>query len=138
MLLLFCSPVVIKAQADRAEKDESLFFEELAKEDALQEQYLRLTDEEDQHDYWNDQNSFEAELKKYNYHTYLSYLKVKTEAYAAHELECSAACGHGAYYFSQAEFYKQFTGDVLTTQLTSVDDRATNATLGMVQKDNKQ
>lgn len=138
IVLLFCTPVFLPAQHEDLAKDVPIFFQELAKEDALHEQSLRLTDEEDQADYWNDQHSFEAQLKKFSYKTYLSYLKEKTMAYTAHEQECSATCGHGTYYFRQAEYYKQFNSNVLTTQLSSVDEKATAGKLGVIQKEDQQ
>ncbi len=133
--VLLCCPLMLQAQQAVSEGEESRFFEELARGDALQEQYLRWTDEEDQQDYWNDQKSFEVDLKKYKYKTYLSYLKGKCEAYSSHQSECSVRCGHGSYYYLQAAFYGQFNTDDLTQQLSSVDDKTNTVKLGLVKNE---
>lgn len=138
MVVSLCCPVIMQAQQSDAEGEESRFFEELAREDAVLEQSLRLTSEEDQQDYWNDQKGFEAGLKKLNYSTYLSYLKGKSEAYASHKAECSVRCGHGSLYYLQAEFYEQFNTAALATQLSSVEDKASPGKLGMIKNEDPQ
>ncbi len=88
------------------------FFILQAWEDAVLEQQLKISEEEDQHDFWEDQKNFEMALKKNNYKDYKLYLYAKCEAYAAHEAQCSDRCKHGSHFVRQAAFYARYRGKV--------------------------
>ncbi|MDG1571224.1 hypothetical protein OZ410_02780 [Robiginitalea sp. M366] len=115
--LLFCAltgPGLLYAQ-----KDETSFYTRMGQADGLFEQRMRFTDAQDEWDYWKDQRAFEKSLEGQKPRAHRIYIRAKRGVYASHH--CLPACNHGDYYWLQASYYAQMTGD--TKGLATVVNR---------------
>jgi len=81
------------------------FYQRMAISDALYEETLSFTSEEDEADYWKDQLNFEKQLKEVAYSAYKTYIFYKRKAYLDHQQDCDIARFHGKGYNKQASFY---------------------------------
>ncbi len=131
-LLILAPAITVLGQEGYVLPADVSFFEQQAWEDATVEQQLRISEEEDQDDFWEDQKNFEMALKKNNYKDYQVYLYAKCEAYAAHEAQCSDRCAHGSHFVRQAAFYALYRGKVqaLSSEVPATDDKIA----GVIQK----
>ncbi|WP_394973943.1 hypothetical protein [uncultured Croceitalea sp.] len=105
LLHIFYLSLLIPFTGIAQEDNVKLFYSDLAKRDALQEQNLVFTNLEDCKDFWQDQNDFEILLNRRNPFAYKIYLKSKANAYNLHHLDCDANCEHDENYLSKKTFY---------------------------------
>ena len=102
---IFYILLLIPVKGFTQEDTVKLFYADLAKRDALQEQNLMLTNLEDYKDFWQDQNDFEVLLNQSNPIAYKIYLKEKARVYNLHQLDCDTNCKHDENYLSKKTFY---------------------------------
>jgi hypothetical protein len=108
LLHIFYSLLLIPIAGFAQEDTINLFYADLAKRDALQEQNLVFTYSEDYKDFWQDQNNFEVLLNQHNPKAYKIYISEKAKAYNAHQLGCDANCKHDKNYLSKKAFYASY------------------------------
>lgn len=104
-VLLLSGQGLLWAQATGQEQEKLSYYEQRAREDAQYEQSLAMENEAAESDFWNEQKSYEKELKKRDRKAYRAYMKGKRDAYAEHYEHCGHHCNHGRHYYSQATFY---------------------------------
>ncbi len=83
------------------------FFDKLAQRDAIYEQSMRFSSEEDEQDYWNDQKQFELQIQQKNPKGYAAYIIKKHLIYNDHLFHCEDKHGHSNGYYKHAFWYAQ-------------------------------
>ena len=86
-------------------KDKMTYYQKRAKEDAVYEQRFEAASEEENEAFWDEQESYEKDLKKRDRKAYRAYMKGKRDAYQEHYEHCDSHCHHDAHYYHHASFY---------------------------------
>ncbi len=102
---LFFSMGINAQNSEMTEAEKLSYYEQRAKEDATYEQSFTADDPEDEEDFWEDQKTYERNLKKRDKKAYKAYMKGKRAAYAEHEAHCDNHCHHSEHYHYHASFY---------------------------------
>ncbi|MBJ6368315.1 hypothetical protein [Snuella sedimenti] len=85
--------------------DKTSYYEKRALEDAKYEQQFKADNEEEELAFWEDQKTYEAELKARDRKAYRAYMRRKRKAYAEHYGHCDHHCHHSGHYYHHATFY---------------------------------
>jgi len=85
--------------------DKASYYEKRAEEDAKFEQQFSAKSKVEEETFWEDQKSYENNLKKEDKKAYRAYMKGKKDAYANHYEHCNHQCHHSDYYYHHASFY---------------------------------
>ena len=105
MLFVILLPISGYSQAE-LDAAEIRFYQDLAINDARQEQEMLSLGQEDEADFWKDQKAFEALLRTEKPTAYRIYINTKSELYRQHQLACGEAfCEHSENFMRQASFY---------------------------------
>lgn len=81
------------------------YYEQRALQDARYEQEFNAETKAEEHVFWEDQKTYEKDLKQRDRKAYRAYMKGKKNAYASHYEHCDAHCHHSPYYYHHASFY---------------------------------
>ena len=95
-----------------AQDRELSFYEKQAQKDAQHEQLMVFSSTEDEKDFWNDQTSYENDLKAHDNICYHSYMKAKQSAYSDHAQSCGNSCSHSDYYYHRASIYFTYKNEL--------------------------
>ncbi|MBP0904408.1 hypothetical protein ACFSKN_12415 [Mariniflexile gromovii] len=85
--------------------DKESYYQKRAEEDAKFEQQFSAKTKAEEESFWEDQKSYEENLKKNDKKAYKAYMKGKKDAYANHYEDCNHHCHHSDYYYHHASFY---------------------------------
>ena len=85
--------------------DKKSYYQKRALEDAKYEQQFTAEVKADEEAFWQDQKTYEDNLKRKDRKAYGAYMKSKKDAYANHYYHCNSHCHHSDYYYHHASFY---------------------------------
>lgn len=91
--------------AQESNQDKQSYYEQRAKEDAAYEQSLASKEIDDEETFWEDQKTYEKDLKKRDKKAYKAYMKGKRDAYKEHQSHCNNHCHHSDYYHHYTTVY---------------------------------
>ncbi len=111
VVLLLSGCGFLWAQVTGPDQEKLSYYQQRAREDAKYEQSLAIGNDAEESDFWEEQESYEKDLKKRDRKAYRAYMKGKRDAYAEHYEHCGHHCNHGRHYYSHATFYYHGYGD---------------------------
>lgn len=85
--------------------DKRSYYQKRALEDAKYEQQFTADSKADDEIFWEDQKTYEKNLKRNDKKAYRAYMKGKKDAYASHYEHCDNHCHHSDHYYHHASFY---------------------------------
>lgn len=100
---------LINAQDSENSKDSSTdkksYYQKRAEEDAKFEQGFIAKTEAEEERFWEEQKTYENDLRQRDKKAYKAYMKGKRDAYANHYEHCDGHCHHSEHFYHHASFH---------------------------------